>query len=171
MPASCCSCQASLPLPIAGAGVPVSSSPVALKEPRSRTPPKHRELALNKRPSARVARHLWLDPTVDAAENAGPAREGNPHRSARGEVPRQWARYLNQATLEIEDENNKLRLELAFATRWIKLREQWWMSGVQNMQTAAGNEISFLFFCGTRASLKSRSVCQQWKTSPPRPTS
>ena len=53
-------------------------------------------------------------------------------------------RYSNQSTVDIEHENNKLRLELFSAVRWIKLREHWWAKGVHGLQTAAGHEFQSL---------------------------
>ena len=114
------------PLQIAGEGVPASGSPVAVANPRSRTPTRTGDLALSRTQIAQVSRQLWPDIAVGVHENAGPARLGNLRRNERGEGPGQWARYLSQLTVEIEHENNKLRLELSSAIRWIKLREQWW---------------------------------------------
>ncbi len=76
------------PLQIAGEGVPPSGSPVAIADPRSRTPTKMAgELALSQSQIAQVSRQLWPD-VVD--ENAGLARLGNLRRNERGECPRQW---------------------------------------------------------------------------------
>ena len=69
---------------------------------------------------------------------------GNLRRNERGEGPRQWARHLNQSTVDVEHENNKLRLELSSAIRWIKLREHWWSNGVHSLQTVAGHEVQSL---------------------------
>ena len=50
------------PLQIAGEGVPVSGSPVAIADPRSITPTKMAgELALSQTQIARVSRQLWPD--------------------------------------------------------------------------------------------------------------
>ena len=142
-----------LPLPqIAGEGVPVSHSPVAIADPRSRTPARTGELALSQSQIAHVSRQLWPDGAVGVDENAGSVCLGNLRRNERGEGPRQWAGYLNQSTVDIEHENNKLRLELSSAIRWIKLREQWWNNGVHSLQTAAGHEVQSLEFCDARAS-------------------
>ena len=133
------------PLQIAGEGAPVSGSPVAFADPRSRTLTKMAgELAPSQSQLAQVSRQLWPDVALGVDENAGPARLGNLRRNERGEGPRQRARYLNQSTVDIEHENNKLRLELSSAIRWIKLREQWWANGVHGLQTAAGHEVQSL---------------------------
>ena len=125
----------------AGAELPVSSSPVGV-EPRSRTP-KGRDLA-SSQGLAQVPSQLWPDGTVGAETVAGPPRMGNLRREERGQDPRQWARYLNQSNIDQERENDKLRLELASAIRWIKLREQWWTNGVHKLQTEAGHEVQSL---------------------------
>ena len=58
-----------LPLPqIAGEGVPVCGSPVAIADPRSRTPARTGELALSQSQLARVSRQLWPDVVVGADE-------------------------------------------------------------------------------------------------------
>ena len=121
--------------PFAGSELPVSRSPVG-NEPRSRTP-KAGELALS-HGLAQVTIQLWPEGTIGAETVAGPSGTGNLRRNERGQDPRQWAKYLNQSQ---ERENDKLRLELASAIRWIKLREQWWTQGVQKLQNEAGLEV------------------------------
>ncbi len=116
-------------LPNIGLNLPVSASPIAA--PRSRTPPAVAGGNFG-RVAADVARQLWPDGAVDAVNHE---RRGN---------PRQWAREVNQASAEVEAQNNQLRLELAAAVRWIKLREQWWMNGVHRMQTVAGHDLQSL---------------------------
>ena len=108
------------------------------------------ELALSQSQIAQASRQLWPDGAVGVGENAGSVRLGNLLWNEHGQGPRQWARYLNQLTVDIEHENNKLRLELSSAIRWTKLREQWWANGVHNLQTAAGHEVRSLG--GARAS-------------------
>ena len=128
----------------AGTDLPVSRSPVG-NDPRSRTPPEIGGLALAQGQIAQVSRQLWPpEGTIGADAVAGSACLGNLRRNERGDNPRQWARYLNQSNVEQERENDKLRLELASAIRWIKLREQWWTQGVHKLQTDAGLEVQSL---------------------------
>ena len=56
------------PLKIAG------GSPVAVANPRSRTPTRAGELALSQSQIVQVSRQLWPDIAVGVDENAGPAR-------------------------------------------------------------------------------------------------